>query len=99
MAIERVRTELGDHADRRAHFVCALTLAWPGGPVVTVEGIVHGTLVFPPRGSNGFGYDPIFLPTGGTLTFGEMAADAKHAISHRADAFRQLVDTVFRQLA
>lgn len=76
--------------DRSAHFVCALALAWPDGHVESVEGRVYGALVWPPRGTYGFGYDPIFVPAGGRLTFGEMQPVAKHAISHRADAFRQL---------
>jgi XTP/dITP diphosphohydrolase len=93
-AMERVRSELGD-GDRAASFVCALALAWPDGHVETVEGRVHGALVFPPRGDRGFGYDPIFVPAGRTLTFGEMDQDEKHRISHRADAFRQLVARCF----
>ncbi|MES2057019.1 MAG: RdgB/HAM1 family non-canonical purine NTP pyrophosphatase [Pseudomonadota bacterium] len=79
---------------RDAHFVCALALAWPDGHVEWFEGRVEGSLVWPPRGQNGFGYDAMFLPDGGTETFGEIAPDAKHAISHRADAFRQLVTAV-----
>lgn len=70
-----------------ASFVCALCLAYPDGTSEIFEGRIDGHLVWPPRGANGFGYDPMFLPEGGTLTFGEMAADAKHAISHRARAF------------
>jgi XTP/dITP diphosphohydrolase len=93
-AMERVRSELGD-GDRAASFVCALALAWPDGHVETVEGRVHGRLVFPPRGDRGFGYDPIFVPNGHDLTFGEMDQDEKHRISHRADAFRQLVARCF----
>jgi XTP/dITP diphosphohydrolase len=81
--------------DRSAYFVCALCLAWPDGHEEIFEGRVDGTLVWPQRGSNGFGYDPIFLPKGGRLSFGEMDPAAKHAISHRADAFRQLVDACF----
>ena len=80
---------------RDAHFVCALALAWPDGHVEWFEGRVDGTLVWPPRGTNGFGYDPMFLPNGHAETFGEMAPEAKHAMSHRADAFRQLVAAVF----
>lgn len=80
---------------RDAHFVCALALAWPDGHVEWFEGRVDGTLVWPPRGGNGFGYDPMFLPVGHSETFGEMDPDAKHAMSHRADAFRQLVAAVF----
>jgi len=94
-AMERVRRELGDNPDRGAHFVCALALAWPDGHVECFEGTVHGTLVFPPRGAKGFGYDPIFLPDGHAVTFGEMEPAAKHAMSHRADAFRQLVAACF----
>jgi len=81
--------------DRRAYFVCALCLAWPDGHEEIFEGRVDGTLVWPQRGDRGFGYDPVFLPEGGALTFAEMDPDAKHAISHRADAFRQLVDACF----
>ena len=82
-------------APRTAHFICALSLAWPDGHAESFEGRVDGTLVWPMRGKNGFGYDPIFLPLGGDLTFGEMAPDTKHAISHRADAFAQLVAGCF----
>jgi XTP/dITP diphosphohydrolase len=81
-------------APRDAHFVCALALAWPDGHVEWFEGRVEGTLVWPPRGDNGFGYDPMFLPDGQTLTFGEMAPEAKTPLTHRADAFRQLVAAV-----
>lgn len=81
-------------SDRRAHFVCALALAWPEGERAVFDGRVDGTLVWPPRGSRGFGYDPMFLPDGHAQTFGEMEPAAKHAISHRARAFRQLVDEV-----
>ena len=80
-----------DPDNRRAWFVCTLALAWPDGHVETVEGTVDGTLVWPPRGNRGFGYDPIFLPDGYDITFGEMAPDQKHAISHRAVAFEKLI--------
>ena len=76
-------------------FVAVLALAWPDGHVESFRGEAHSTLVFPPRGSRGFGYDPIFLPDGGRLTFGEMAPGEKHTISHRADAFRKLVAGAF----
>lgn len=83
--------------DRRAHFVSALCVAWPDGHLEEFEGRVDGTLVFPPRGTAGFGYDPIFLPEGHTRTFGEMTADEKHGLppkgkglSHRARAFQKL---------
>ena len=75
-----------------AHFVCALSLAWPNdGQTEAFEGRVEGTLAWPPRGDKGFGYDPIFIPAGQDETFGEMDQDKKHKISHRADAFRKLV--------
>jgi XTP/dITP diphosphohydrolase len=76
--------------DRRASFVSVLSLAWPDGHVESFEGIVRGQLVWPPRGGNGFGYDPIFVPEGETETFGEMDPARKHAISHRAVAFAKL---------
>ncbi len=78
-----------------ARFICALSLAWPDGHVEIFEGTVEGTLVWPPRGAYGFGYDPMFLPLGSDLTFGEMKPTAKHAISHRADAFVRLVEQCF----
>ena len=89
-AMARVAAEMADAPDRRAWFTCALCLAWPGGETVTVLGRVEGTVAWPPRGANGFGYDPIFLPLGGTKTFGEMDPAAKHAASHRARAIAQL---------
>ena len=97
LAMRLVEDRLNEEPDmaRSAHFVCALALAWPDGHVEWFEGRVDGTLVWPPRGGNGFGYDAMFLPDNGTETFGEMDAAAKHAISHRADAFRQLVAAVF----
>jgi XTP/dITP diphosphohydrolase len=73
----------------RANFTAALCLAWPEDETETFEGKVYGHLVWPPRGSRGFGYDPMFVPEGYILTFGEMEPDAKHAISHRARAFQQ----------
>ena len=100
-AMTRVERELlanGARKPWRAHFVSALALAWPDGHVETFEGRVDGELVFPPRGTLGFGYDPIFRPDGHTGTFGEMSADEKHglpadgslALSHRARAFQML---------
>lgn len=77
--------------DDRAYFVCVLALAEPAGAVRTFRGEVHGRLVFPGRGTRGFGYDPIFLPDGRGLTFGEMDPDEKHAISHRAEAFEKFL--------
>ena len=94
-AMRRIERELAGKADRRASFVAALALAWPDGHVEIFRGEVHGTLVFPARGAEGFGYDPIFLPDGATRTFGEMDPAAKHAISHRARAFAKLVVSCF----
>jgi XTP/dITP diphosphohydrolase len=95
LAMERVHAEMlaGDpEAGRNAHFVCALALCWPdNGQGELFEGRVDGVLVWPPRGENGFGYDPMFQPIGHDLTFGEMEPAEKYAISHRADAFRKLV--------
>lgn len=82
--------------DRSARFVCALALAWPGGEEAVFEGEVRGKLVFPPRGERGFGYDPIFLPEGESETFGQMEPEKKHAMSHRADAFRKLTKACFQ---
>ena len=94
-AMARVETDLLDKKDRRTKFVCALSLAWPDGHCETFEGEVHGRIEFPPRGTRGFGYDPIFVADGHNVTFAEMPPDEKHAISHRADAFRKLVAACF----
>jgi XTP/dITP diphosphohydrolase len=95
-AMQRVEQELqqkfaNDPESRRANFTAALCLAWPDGETKVFEGKVFGHLVWPPRGEKGFGYDPMFLADGEELTFGEMEADAKHAISHRARAFALFV--------
>jgi XTP/dITP diphosphohydrolase len=84
------RLEEIDAKDFAAWFTSALAVAWPGGPAVVVEGRVDGALTFPPRGDCGFGYDPIFVPQGGALTFGEMDPATKDAMSHRARAFAKL---------
>lgn len=81
--------------ESRAHFVCVLTMAWPDGHVEAFRGEVFGTTVWPPRGTHGFGYDPMFLPDGEPLTFGEMEPGKKHQISHRARAFEKLVKACF----
>ncbi|HSF96947.1 MAG TPA: RdgB/HAM1 family non-canonical purine NTP pyrophosphatase [Thermohalobaculum sp.] len=86
---------MGAPEPRRAAFICALTLAWPDGHDETFLGRCQGHLVWPPRGDKGFGYDPMFVPAEHAVTFGEMQPDLKHAISHRADAFRQLVAACF----
>lgn len=97
VAMRRVEDALaaaGPDAARTAHFVCVLALAWPDGHVEWFEGRVDGMLVWPPRGTGGFGYNPIFRPDGSDLTFAEQP-DAKAGISHRARAFEKLVAAVF----
>lgn len=93
-AMERVHRELGDK-DRSAMFVALLALAWPSDRTELFRGEVPGNLTWPPRGDRGFGYDPIFVPLGGTLTFGELDPVEKHRISHRARAFAKLVERYF----
>jgi XTP/dITP diphosphohydrolase len=105
LAMNKVQTELvaigaSTPDQRRARFVAALCLAWPGGHVEEFEATVEGTLVWPPRGTRGFGYDPIFKPDGFAETFGEMSAEQKHGLppkgqglSHRARAFMLLAQT------
>ena len=94
-AMERVWRDVetaGPEAGHDAHFACALAIAWPdNGQTESFEGRVDGTLVWPPRGERGFGYDPMFVPLGYDQTFGEIDPDVKHRISHRAEAFRKLV--------
>ncbi|MFW6412922.1 MAG: RdgB/HAM1 family non-canonical purine NTP pyrophosphatase [Oceanicaulis sp.] len=96
-AMDKVKAELDAKGatDFSARFVCALALAHPDGETRVYEGEVRGGLVFPPRGTNGFGYDPIFVPEGHDVTFGEMDPTKKHAMSHRAHAFRLLKADVF----
>jgi XTP/dITP diphosphohydrolase len=89
-AMARVHREIGTSADRRAWFVAALCVAWPDDHKETFVGRVDGTATWPPRGVHGFGYDPMFIPNGHILTFGEMESAAKHTLSHRARAFAQL---------
>jgi XTP/dITP diphosphohydrolase len=97
LAMRRVEERLEEVSsdDRFAWFTCALAVAWPDGPAVVVEGRVDGELTFPGRGDRGFGYDPIFVPEGQTLTFGEMEPAAKDAMSHRARAFAKLKAALF----
>ena len=110
VAMARVNTELGASADRRAWFIAALCLAWPDEHTETFIGRIDGTAIWPPRGEKGFGYDPMFVPTGfvpagfvpagfvpagAPQSFGEMEPDEKHAISHRARAFAQILTACF----
>ncbi len=93
-AMERVWREVetaGPDAGRDAHFICVLSLAWPDGEIDSFEGRCDGTLVWPPLGDKGFGYDPMFVKAGMDRTFGEIDPTEKHRISHRADAFAKLV--------
>jgi len=91
--VEQRLEEIGAH-DRSAWFTSALAVAWPNGPAVVVEGRVDGNLTFPPRGTRGFGYDPIFIPEGQDQTFGELDPAFKDSISHRARAFEKLRDAL-----
>jgi XTP/dITP diphosphohydrolase len=107
-AMNRIQTLLIERgaktpAQRRAHFIAALCLAWPDGHVDEFEGRVDGVAVWPPRGDKGFGYDPLFLPDGFDHTFGQMSAEEKHGLppkgqglSHRARAFLKLADACLR---
>lgn len=106
-AIKRVERELKERGAKppfTAHFICALAVVWPDGHVEEFEGRVDGVLVFPPRGTKGFGYDPIFLPNGLDKTFGEMMSAEKHALpgdgsqalSHRARAFQAMAKACLR---
>ena len=93
--VEGMLQQLGPDAGRTAAFHCVLALAWPDGEHVVYEGICTGALTWPPRGALGFGYDPVFVPTGLQRTFAEIEPAEKHAISHRADAFAKLVAEQF----
>ncbi len=102
MAMEKIRTSLldatGKEQGQAAYFACALAVMLPGGaPPVAVEGRVNGVLSFPPRGTRGFGYDPIFIADGMHQTFAEINPEEKHGISHRADAFKKLVKALRAQ--
>ncbi len=93
--VEGLLAELGPEADRSCHFACVLAIAWPDGTIVAYEGRAAGTLTWPPRGTMGFGYDPVFVPLGETRTFAEHDPGQKHRISHRAAAFAKLVAEQF----
>lgn len=98
LAMQRIEQELDSKGvpaeDRRAYFICDLCLCLPDGTAHHFEGRVDGTLTFPPRGSQGFGYDPIFVPEGDSRSFAEMPSAEKHAMSHRARAFAKFVAAV-----
>lgn len=101
MAMQRILDATADFEAVAAHFTCALTLCWPdnhsgGGVCETFEGHVMGKLDWPQRGSQGFGYDPIFVPDGYDISFAQMDPAAKYAISHRANAFNKLVAACFK---
>ncbi len=98
LAMRKVEDALlakGPEAGRDAHFVCVLSFCWPDGHVESFEGRVEGRLTWPPRGTIGFGYDPVFIPNGYDQTFAELPPEVKHRISHRAYAFAKLVAAVF----
>lgn len=97
LAMQKVESSLAATGgkDRRAHFICALVLCWPDGHEEGFEGRIDGALVWPPRGQNGFGYDPIFVAEGHDMTFGEMEPQVKLAMGHRARAFARLVEACF----
>lgn len=95
-AMQRIQDELGDAADRSAHFICALALYWPDGHSGFVEGRIDGTIAKTQRGTQGHGYDPIFVPQNETRTFAEMSDREKNAISHRALATKALIEKFFK---
>ena len=96
VAMAAVNDKLGGTNNKAANFTCALTLAWPDGHTESFEGKVFGTFTWPMRGDKGFGYDPVFIPEGHKITFAEMDPAEKHAMSHRANAFKQLIDACFK---
>ncbi|TMM49893.1 RdgB/HAM1 family non-canonical purine NTP pyrophosphatase [Qipengyuania marisflavi] len=93
--VEGMLQQRGPDTDRACAFHCVLALAWPDGEYAIYEGSASGTISWPPRGTLGFGYDPVFVPTGRDQTFAELDPDEKHRISHRADAFAKLVAEQF----
>lgn len=93
--VEGLLAEQGPNVDRSCYFACVLAIAWPDGSSVVYEGRAEGSVTWPPRGTVGFGYDPVFVPRGGVLTFAELDPAEKHRISHRADAFARLVADQF----
>jgi XTP/dITP diphosphohydrolase len=94
-AMATVHRRIDDNLDRRAWFIAALCIAWPDLHTQTFVGRIDGAIAWPPRGDRGFGYDPMFVPAGCQQTFGEMNPDDKHALSHRARAFTQVLASCF----
>ncbi len=94
-AMATVHERVADNLDRRAWFIAALCVAWPDSHTQTFLGRIDGTIAWPPQGDRGFGYDPMFVPAGCQQTFGEMNPDDKHAVSHRARAFAQVLASCF----
>jgi XTP/dITP diphosphohydrolase len=95
MAINRIAREMADKTDLSAYFVCALSLVWPDGFDVTLEAKAYGHLTFPPRGTQGFGYDSIFIPEGHSITYAQMSAKQKQSISHRGIAIQKMMKACF----
>ena len=93
--VEGMLAGKGPDAPRDAWFSCVLAIAWPDGESAVYEGRIEGALTWPPRGTLGFGYDPVFVPAGSEQTFAEIDPEEKHLISHRADAFAKLVADQF----
>ena len=98
-AMRRIHDRLGNNPDRSACFSCALALIDPAGTVIEVEGRLDGTLVWPPRGAGGHGYDPFFVPAGAQRTLAELSETEKNAVSHRGRALRQLADRLRGKLS
>ena len=98
LAMRKVQEKLKKFDDKSAHFTCALALCWPDGHTKIFEGKVFGNLIWPPRGKKGFGYDPIFIANDMSLSFAEMQPEAKHAISHRAQAFKKMMKACFKSI-
>ena len=95
MAMEKVHEAMEGSKNTAAHFACVLTLCWTDGHCESVEGIIAGDIVWPPSGDNGFGYDPMFMPSGHTQTYAELGDEIKNKTSHRANALRKLMNRCF----
>lgn len=97
--VEGLLSEQGADVDRSCWFSCTLAIAWPEGDEAVYEGRVEGTFSWPPRGTMGFGYDPVFVPNGRDVTFAQLPSEEKQSMSHRADAFAKLVADQFSAAA